>query len=161
MEKEPFQKGEIMNVNLEQQKVISNPLRSQMIALLYEEAMTPKELADAIGKNPGTVYYHIQQLVKHDIVEVESTRTDQGIVQKLYRAKANYFRNPDEVLPENLVDGATMNVYLSKELLDQLSEELKDLFYKYGHLAYKEKDQQEQAAYLVKYLIEETKEEDE
>ena len=155
------EKHEMMEINWKQQKVISNPLRSRMIALLYEQPMTPKQTADMLGKNPGTVYYHIQQLVKHDILEVESVRTEKGIVEKYYRAKAILFRNPAQESPQGHVDGRTTNAYLSKKLLAQLSEELQDLFYKYGHLSYKEKDKEEQSPYSIEYLIKEYKEEDE
>jgi len=152
---------EMMHINWEQQKVISNPLRSKIIALLYEKPMTPKELSDVLEKNPGTVYYHIQQLVKHDILEIESERTEKGIVEKLYRSKAIYFVNPDEKTPEELVDAGTSNVYLSSTLVDQLREELLDLFYKYAHLSTEENSEDEQVAYELKYSISKYKEENE
>lgn len=149
-----------MEINWEQQKVISNPLRSRMIALLYEQPMTPKQTADSLGRNPGTVYYHIQQLVKHDILEVESIRTEKGIVEKFYRAKAISFRNPEQASPQGHVDGSNTNIYLSEKLLNQLSEELQSIFFKYGHLSYKEKDSEEQAPYSIEYIIKEYDEED-
>lgn len=152
---------EIMMVNWEQQKVISNPLRSRLIALLYERPMTPKQTANLLKKNPGTVYYHIQQLVKHDILEVESVNTKKGIVEKCYRAKARSFKNPEQVSPHGHVDGRTTNIYLSQKLLDQFSKDLQDLFYKYGHLSYKEKNNEEQSPYAVEYLIKEYKGEEE
>jgi len=153
MDKENNNKRELMEINWEQQKVISNPLRSRMIALLYEKPMTPKQMADVLGKNPGTVYYHMQQLFKHDILEIESVVTERGTVEKLYRAKAVFFRNPEQELPKGLVDKGTTNVYLSKKLLEQFRGELQDLLYKYGHLSYEEKDLEEQSSYSVEYLI--------
>ena len=153
-------KHDVMEVNWEQQKVLSNPLRSRLVALLYEEPMTPKQAADLVGKNPGTVYYHIQQLLKHDILEVESVNTEKGIVEKFYRAKATSFKNPEKVSPPGHVDGKTANVYLSKKLVAQLSEELEDLFFKYGHLSYKEKDSEEQLPYSIELLIKESNEEE-
>ncbi|TFJ91512.1 ArsR/SmtB family transcription factor [Lentibacillus salicampi] len=161
MEPKKRHKTEIMEINWKQQKVISNPLRSRMIALLFEQPMTPKQTADLLGKNPGTVYYHIQQLVKHDILEIESVDTEKGVVEKYYRAKAVSFRNPEQESPPGYVDGRTINTYLSKKLVDQLSEDLQDLFYKYGHLSYKEKDSEEQSPYAIEYLIKAYKEEDE
>src|SRR5690625_5269050 len=154
-------KNKIMEINWKQQKAISDPLRSRMIALLYEQAMTPKQTANVLGKNPGTVYYHIQQLLKHDILEVESVRTEKGIVEKFYRAKAISFRNPEQVSSPGHVDGRSSNIYLSKKLVNQLSEELEDLFFKYGHLSYKEKDSEAQSPYVIEFLIKESKEEDE
>ena len=151
---------EVMEINWEQQKVISNPLRSRLIALLYEQAMTPKQVADLVGKNPGTVYYHIQQLVKHNILEVESVKTDKGIVEKYYRAKALLYKNPEQVSPPGQVDRKTADVYLSQKLVNQLSKDLEDLFFKYGHLSHKEKDAEEQSPYSIEFLIKESNEEE-
>ncbi|MBM7601105.1 DNA-binding transcriptional ArsR family regulator [Virgibacillus halotolerans] len=161
MDQKNKHKHDVMEVNWEQQKVLSNPLRSRLVALLYEQPMTPKQAADLVGKNPGTVYYHIQQLLKHDILEVESVNTEKGIVEKFYRAKATSFKNPEKVSPPGYVDGKTANVYLSKKLVAQLSEELEDLFFKYGHLSYKEKDSEEQLPYSIELLIKESNEEEE
>ncbi|WP_026909335.1 ArsR/SmtB family transcription factor [Paucisalibacillus globulus] len=151
---------QVMEINWEQQKVLSNPLRSRIVAYLYEKSMTPKQVADLVGKNPGTVYYHIQQLFKHDILEVESVSTEKGIVEKYYRAKANVYKNPEQVNPPGQVDGGTTQIYLSKKLVAQLSEEINDLFFKYGHLSHKEKDSEEQSPYSIEFLIKESNEEE-
>src|SRR5690625_990481 len=129
MDKENKNIQDVMEINWEQQKVLSNPLRSKMIALLYEQPMTPKQTADLLGKNPGTVYYHIQQLVKHDILEVESINTNKGIVEKFYRSKARSFKNTEQDSPAGHVDGRTANIYLSKKLVAQINEDLQGLFY--------------------------------
>jgi len=161
MSKEHNNKRHLMDINWEQQKVILNPLRSRIIMLLHEKAMTPKELSDELGKNPGTVYYHVQQLVKHDIIEVETTRTVKGIVEKLYRSKAVYFRNPAQNPPKGMIESGTTNVYMSKKLMNQFNEELLDLFYKFNELSNHEKDTDDQEAYVVEYLIKEYEGEDE
>lgn len=142
-----------MEINWEQQKAISNPLRSRIIALLYEKAMTSKQTADLLGKNPGTIYYHIQQLFKHDILEVESVSTEKGIIEKYYRAKAISFSNPEQKSLSGKVDSGITYIYMSKHLVDQLTEDLEKLLYKYGHLSYKEKDNEEQLPYSVEFLI--------
>ncbi|PYZ94780.1 transcriptional regulator [Salipaludibacillus keqinensis] len=160
MERKNKNRREVMEVNWDQQKVLSNPLRSRLIAMLYEKPMTPKQAADVVGKNPGTVYYHIQQLLKHDILEVERVDTEKGIVEKYYKAKAMLFKNPEKVPPAGHVDGLSANVYLSKKLMDQLSEEIEDLFFKYGDLSFKEKDHEEQSPYLIEFLIKESNEEE-
>ncbi|WP_027964032.1 ArsR/SmtB family transcription factor [Halalkalibacillus halophilus] len=158
MDRKDLVRSTTMEINWEQQKVISNPLRSNIIALLFEQAMTPKQTADLLGKNPGTIYYHIQQLMKHDILEVESVNTDKGVVEKYYRAKAINFENPDQ--KKDYVDGRSVNIYLSQKLLEQFSEELHELLFKYGHLSFKEKDSEEQSPYTVEYQIKEYKEEE-
>ncbi|WP_373894919.1 ArsR/SmtB family transcription factor [Virgibacillus sp. CBA3643] len=144
-------KRETMEINLKQQKVISDPLRSRIIALLYEEPMTPKQTADKVGKNPGTIYYHIQQLYKHDILEIDHVSTEKGIVEKYYRAKAMVYKNTEKETSANHVGGSQSHMYLSDELLKELNEEVQELFFKYAHLSYKETA--EQKAYEVDFRI--------
>lgn len=153
-------KRDVMEINWEQQKVLSHPLRAKLVVYLYEKPMTPKQAADLLGKNPGTVYYHIQQLVKHNLLEVESVNTDKGIVEKYYRAKANIFRNPDKPSPSDHVESKIMNIYLSEKLLNQLSEEIEELFFKYGELSEKEMKQEEQLPYSIEFTIKKANEEE-
>lgn len=153
-------KREVMDINWEQQRILSNPVRARLVAYLFEKAMTPKQAADLLGKNPGTVYYHIQQLAKHGLLEVERIDTTNGVVEKYYRAKANAFRNPEKVTPPGQVDQKATTLYMSKKLLEQFSKEFEDLLFKYGHLSHEEKDVEEQKPYLIEFLIQESKEEE-
>lgn len=161
MDEKNGKRRDVMGVNWEQQKVLSNPLRSRLVALLFEQPMTPKQAADLLNKNPGTIYYHIQQLLKHDILEVDSVNTNKGIVEKTYRAKAIVFKNTENVSPPGHVDAKATDIYLSKKLMSQFSEEIEELFFKYGHLSYKEKDTAEQSPYSIELLIKESKKEEE
>lgn len=154
-------KRDVVEINWEQQKVLSHPLRARLVGYMYEQAMTPKQAADLVGKNPGTVYYHIQQLVKHEILEVERVDTDKGVVEKYYRAKGNTFKNPEKRLPAGTVDTKSTDIYMSKSLIKQLSEEIEDLFFKYGHLSHKEKDNEVQVPYSIEFHLKQSSEEEE
>jgi len=81
----------MMEINLEQQKLISTPIRVKIIYLLNEQIMTAKQVADELGKTAGSIHYHIQQLYKGGILELAETRENKGIVEKYYRAKATHF----------------------------------------------------------------------
>lgn len=160
MNKKDEIQSKVMEINWEQQKALANPLRSRIVALLFEKAMTPKQVADEVGKNPGTVYYHMQQLYKHDLLEIERVDTEKGIVEKYYKAKANVYRNPDEVNPPGHVAGGSTRIYMSDELLEEFRKSLQDLFFKYGRLAHQEKDRKEQSPYAIDFQIKESNEED-
>lgn len=80
-----------MEVNLEQQKLISSPLRVKIIYLLAVRVMTAKQVADELGKSAGSIHYHIQQLYNGGILEIEETRENRGIIEKYYRSKATHF----------------------------------------------------------------------
>lgn len=72
-------------------RVLSDPLRSFMVYSLVGEAKTARQLAAEVGCPPTRLYYHLQQLLKHGLIGVESTRLVSGIVEKHYRAAAREF----------------------------------------------------------------------
>jgi AcrR family transcriptional regulator len=69
-------------------RVLADPVRSFLVYSLVPRAKTVKELAAELGCPPTRLYYHLQQLEKHDLVFVASTRLVSGIVEKHYRAVA-------------------------------------------------------------------------
>ncbi|TSB45956.1 ArsR/SmtB family transcription factor [Alkalicoccobacillus porphyridii] len=154
-------KREMMDISLKQQKIISDPLRSRIIAMLHEEPMTPKQTAEKLGKNAGTIYYHVQQLFKHDILEIDHVDTEKGVVEKYYRSKAVLFRGPEqEKKYANHVESNNAHLLLSEKLLGELTEEFRELLFKYGGLSMKETE--EQQPYTVEFQIKHfEKEEDE
>ena len=150
----------IMEINWAQQKAISNPFRSRLIGMLYENPMTPKQAADALDKNPGTTYYHIQQLVKHDILEVDHVDTEKGIVEKYYKAKAISFRNPEQITAPGEVDNYEADLYLSDELLKELTGEIHELLLSYGKKSYQERNDKTQQPYRVRFQVNQGEEEE-
>ena len=149
----------VMAINWAQQKAISSPFRSRLIGMLYEKPMTPKQAADALGKNPGTTYYHIQQLVKHGILEIDREETNKGIVEKYYRAKAISFHNPEYKKSEEEVEKLSANLYLSEALLKELNEEVHELLIRYGKQSFEEENRQNQQAYAVTFMVNKSEEE--
>lgn len=148
-----------MIISIEQQKVISTPLRSRIIAMLYEKPMTSKQVATTLNKNPGTIYYHIQQLLKHGILDLENEQPNKGVIEKYYKSKANSFRL-EKSQNDNIRQG-DISIYLSDELLDDFENDLRDLIYKYGHLSFKERRVKEQSSYSINYGIKKVVEENE
>ncbi len=75
-------------------KVLMEPTRAQILfKYLVNGSMTVKQLADALGKNPGTILHHIEKLKKAGLVVQERTeQTVTGIVQRYYRATAREYR---------------------------------------------------------------------
>jgi DNA-binding transcriptional ArsR family regulator len=75
-------------------KILLEPVRADIVfKFLVNGAMTVKQLADALGKNPGTILHHIDALKKAGLVIQERTQlTSTGIVQRYYRATAREYR---------------------------------------------------------------------
>lgn len=75
-------------------KVLMEPTRSAIVfKYLIHGPMTVKQLADALGKNPGTILHHIDKLRKAKLVmQVRTRKTPTGIIERYYRAVAREFR---------------------------------------------------------------------
>lgn len=75
-------------------KVLFDKIRALIVfKYLVNEEMTVKQLADAIGKNPGNVLRHIERLKSVGLVQqVRTEKTTTGIVQRFYRATAREYR---------------------------------------------------------------------
>jgi len=75
-------------------KVLFDKVRALIVfKYLVNEEMTVKQLADAIGKNPGNVLRHIERLKSVGLVkQVRTEKTQTGIVQRFYRATAREYR---------------------------------------------------------------------
>ena len=54
----------------EEAKALAHPDRLRIIRLTFDEALTNKELADRLGRNPGTALYHLRMLVARGAAEV-------------------------------------------------------------------------------------------
>lgn len=149
-----------MDVNLEQQKLISSPLRVKIIYLLATKAMTAKQVADELGKTAGSIHYHIQQLYNGGILELKETKENRGIVEKYYRSKATHFNlNDDQGQPEieKVVRQGTY-ISLTDEDMKELQADIDQLFLKYVKKSAK-KSEQSKVSYEINISLKRTLEE--
>lgn len=80
--------------NLKTIKLLLDKTRADIVfKYLVNQEMTVKQLADAMGKKPGTVLHHVQKLNGAGIIEMVRTHeTTRGIVERYYRAIAREYR---------------------------------------------------------------------
>lgn len=116
---------------LNQLKSISDPFRLQLLSMMRDEAKTGQMLADELGLPRAKVHYHLNQLLKHNIITVSHTAKKNSIVQKFYRPAAemivpsiNIFNygNQTEAAPH-----AVYNLILDDSELEQLDSRLSRL----------------------------------
>ncbi len=68
-------------------KALSHPVRVRILRLCGDRELTNKELADRLGVDPGTVHYHVRQLVAAGFLEPAPVRTGaSGALEKPYRS---------------------------------------------------------------------------
>ena len=71
-------------------KALGHPLRIRILRLCREQELTNKQLADRLGRDPGTVLYHVRQLAEAGLLEQAPVRSgDSGALEKPYRSTVN------------------------------------------------------------------------
>ena len=72
---------------LEEARALAHPLRLRILRLCLDEALTNKQLAERLGKDPGTVLHHVRALVDTGFLAAEEVRQGQsGALEKPYRS---------------------------------------------------------------------------
>lgn len=93
-----------------------HPFRGVLLDLLLERAASVRELAEAVGRPPSTVAYHVGALVEADLVEVVRTRRVRAVEERLYGRTARVFVvgqiQPDQIgsITNHLVKAAAESV---------------------------------------------------
>jgi DNA-binding transcriptional ArsR family regulator len=68
-------------------KALAHPLRLRILRMCLLEELTNKQLADRLGSDPGTVFYHVRQLVGAGLLQQAPVRTGaSGALEKPYRS---------------------------------------------------------------------------
>jgi DNA-binding transcriptional ArsR family regulator len=68
-------------------RAISHPLRIRILAMLEDEAASPKVLAGQLEQPLGTIAYHVRTLVSLGLLELVETRPRRGAMEHYYRAR--------------------------------------------------------------------------
>ena len=93
----------------EEAKALAHPDRLRIIRLTFDEALTNKELADRLGRNPGTALYHLRMLVATGFVAPEEPRRGaRGAAEVPYRSTGKSWTldvgEPDPDVTSAMVD---------------------------------------------------------
>ena len=84
--------------NLEALKVVADPLRTQIMEILYPRPMTVNQIADRLGLAPSKLYYHMNQLELHAFVHVVDTQVQGNIIEKFFWLTARDFELDKDLL---------------------------------------------------------------
>lgn len=91
--------------DLDTLRVISDPLRNQILELLILNQLTVKQIGDKLGLAASKLYYHIRQLEKQKLIAMVETRMVANLQEKYYRAVANSYTVDPELLSFHSADG--------------------------------------------------------
>jgi DNA-binding transcriptional ArsR family regulator len=77
--------------NLDQIKVLADPLRIRILEAFCQERTT-KQVAEILGEKPTKLYHHVDTLEKVGLIALARTRQNRGTVEKYYLAVARTFQ---------------------------------------------------------------------
>jgi DNA-binding transcriptional ArsR family regulator len=70
--------------DLETLKVLTDPLRLQIMEVLSLEPQTVNQVADKLGLSGSRLYYHFNMLEERRLIKVVETRTVNNIIEKVF-----------------------------------------------------------------------------
>jgi DNA-binding transcriptional ArsR family regulator len=77
--------------NLDQIKVLADPLRIRILEAFCQERTT-KQVAQLLGEKPTKLYHHVDTLERVGLIALSRTRQNRGTLEKYYLAVARTFR---------------------------------------------------------------------
>jgi DNA-binding transcriptional ArsR family regulator len=83
-------------------KALAHPLRLRILRLCLDEALTNRQLAERLGRDPATVLHHVRTLVDTDFLVAEPVRRGaRGALEKPYRATGRSWTLSVEHFPDD------------------------------------------------------------
>lgn len=82
----------------DQLKTLSDPLRAKIMVFLVEQSYTGQQLAEKLEIPRAKIHYHLKELEKHGLIQLEHKEEVKGIVQKFYRSVAASFYPGENLL---------------------------------------------------------------
>jgi DNA-binding transcriptional ArsR family regulator len=68
-------------------RALAHPLRLRILRLTLHQPLTNRQLADRLGRDPGTVLHHVRTLVRGGFLAAEAVREGKrGALERPYRA---------------------------------------------------------------------------
>ena len=82
---EKFKPAPVLMVkDLETLKILADPLRNQILQMLAPGKLTVNQVAEKLGLTPSKLYYHINLLEKHGLIQEVDSIIKANIIEKVY-----------------------------------------------------------------------------
>jgi DNA-binding transcriptional ArsR family regulator len=105
---------------LEEARALANPLRLRILRLTLDQALTNKQLAERLGRDPGTVLHHVRNLVATGFLVPDEVRQgEKGALEKPYRSTGKSWSLS---LDESPVAESTASQAMLEAFLAELAE---------------------------------------
>src|SRR3954447_24602230 len=106
-------------------KAMAHPLRLRILRLCLHDALTNKELAERLHKDPATVLHHVRMLVDTGFLAPDRIRSGaRGALEKPYRATGKSWVLSAATAEQAKVEEAAVLDALKEELLELPPEDV-------------------------------------
>lgn len=116
--------GKFVIRDLDTLKVVADPVRNQIMEVLINTPQNVKEVAEKLGLAPSNLYYHINMLEKHGLIEVVETRQVGNLIEKLYQTTAQYFDIDPTLLSFDTSEGKENIFTMIESVIDTTRDDL-------------------------------------
>jgi DNA-binding transcriptional ArsR family regulator len=143
--------------DIETLKVITDPLRLQILELLSLEPRTVKYVADSLGLSSSRLYYHFNLMESKGLISVVDTRTVNNIIEKYYWNTADDYEINNEILTfSSEVDSEDLTRLVGATLEATRDDFMRSLHAKRSGLGKSEEEESKEAiVYRVKKRVKE------
>ena len=110
--------------DLETLKVLTDPLRLQIMTVLDPEPRTINYVAERLGLASSRLYYHFNMLESHGLIRVVETRMVNNIVEKVFWTSAEELTIDNDLFKYSSDEGSE---YLSRLVISNLDSVREDM----------------------------------
>ena len=122
----PRQARSLTLSDLDQIKVLADPLRIRILEDLCTEERTTKQVALRLGEKPTKLYHHMEALERVGLIRLTRTRQNRGTIEKYYLAVAQQFRTDARIFSGSKSEGDTLQAMIST-VFDRTADEMRGL----------------------------------
>lgn len=124
---------EMLNISVEQSKLLSSALRVKIMKYLLDSPKTSKQVADLLGESGGNIHYHIKKLYDGGLLEIVEEKKYGGVTEKYYQSKSKWFNTEgaeiiDPVLSDQFQSADATKLSIRLELTGAQKEEMTNEF---------------------------------
>ena len=111
--------------DLEAAKAIADPLRLQILEVMLPAPLTVKQIAAKLGLASSKLYYHINTMEKHGLIQMVDTTIHGNIIEKHYWVAAYDYRVDHELYNLNVQEseGKATIISMAMTTLDTARED--------------------------------------
>jgi len=109
--------------DLEQIRLLSDPLKLQLLQAFAEDPKTTKQVATQLGESITKLYRHVDALFDAGLLEIAGEKQKRGTIERTFRAVAQRFEADHSLFSD---DGSGVGTSAARDILRAAEDEIVD-----------------------------------